>query len=189
MQNNCNKNKYIVRNQQQIKRLIFMALASAMIMPTSAFSADQTINITIPAGGGKPSTTVSCLILVSDGVTFKNTYYTEAVAGIDCEIPKGKPGYETKVTIGLLNNSKMAQNTTYYLADDVIRYDVTSAYKTYVLRGNPPNCVKGTTYSYKTRFKGTITAVASYSGQTGTGTFSLDGASSSFKAASSACSP
>jgi hypothetical protein len=184
-----NQNETSTENNFQRKRfaLLAMALASAMIVPASALAADTTITVRIPAGS-KQATEAKCTILAAS-TSFSGAYFTQSGGGVKCDIPAGKPGYGTKLTVGITNSSTMLRNTTSYTAGLIEEYVISSNQKNYLLQGNPPNCVTGTTYAYKTVFSGVVTVDAAYNNQIGTARFSLAGPSASFKAASSACGP
>ncbi len=177
--------------EKNVKRkrfsLLVLALTSAMIVPASALAADTTIIVKIPAGS-KLATEAKCVILASN-TAFSGAYFTQSGAGVKCDIPSGKPGYGTRLTVGISNSSTMFRNTTSYSAGVIEEYVISSNQKNYLLQGNPPNCVQGTTYAYKTVFSGVVTVDAAYNNQIGTARFSLAGPSASFKAASSACGP
>ncbi len=183
------QNKPSTENNVQRKRfsLLVLALTSAMIVPASALAADTTIIVKIPAGS-KQATEAKCTILASN-IKFSGAYFTQAAGAVVCDIPSGKPGYGTKLTVGITNSSTMFRNTSSYSTSLAQEYVLSSNYKQYLLQGTPPGCVKGTTYAYKLVFSGVVTVDAAYNNQIGTARFSLAGPSASFKAASSACSP
>jgi hypothetical protein len=184
-----NQNKASTEKNVQRKRfsLLVLALTSAMIVPVSALATDTTIIVKIPAGS-KQATEAKCTILASS-TTFSGAYFTQSGGGVKCDIPADKPGYGTKLTVGISNSSTMFRSTTSYSAGLFDEFAIGSNQKSYILQGNPPDCVRGTTYTYKTVFSGIVTVDAAYNNQIGTARFSLAGPSASFKAASSACGP
>ena len=185
------QNKSLAQKKINHNHLALMALTlvSAMTVPASAFAATEVIYfVDIPAGNGQSATQARCSAIT--GIpTFSNTYFTVVGGRMECNIPAGKPGAGSKLTVGITNTSRMRRDTTGYDAVITQEYRISSSEINYVLQGNPPDCVAGTTYSYISIFQGIITIDSDRNNQIVTKRFSVFGDPARYRAATKACSP